>query len=72
LVAAARNALPAPEAVVAHRVLADDLALLADLDAQIGAAEAQIARLLPHTPFAPLTTVPGWGWSGPVTRLRGR
>ena len=61
LVAAARNALPAPEAVVARQVLADDLGLLADLDAQILTAEAQMARLLPDTPFAPLTSVPGWG-----------
>ena len=35
------------------------------LDAQIVAAEAKIAQLLPDTPFAPLTTVPGWGMSGP-------
>jgi transposase len=61
LVAAARAALPAPEAVVARQVLADDLVLLAGLDAQIVAAEAHIARLLPDTPFAPLITVPGWG-----------
>ena len=61
LVAAARTALPAPEAVVARQVLADDLVLLADLDAQIAAAEAQMAGLLPDTPFAPLTSVPGWG-----------
>ena len=61
LVAAARDALPTPEAVVARQVLADDLGLLADLDAQIAAAEAQIAGLLPDTPFAPLITVPGWG-----------
>jgi transposase len=61
LVAAARTALPAPEAVVARQVLADDLVLLACLDAQIAAAEAQMARLLPDTPFAPLTRVPGWG-----------
>ena len=61
LVAAARNALPAPEAVVARQVLVDDLVLLADLDAQIAAAEVQMARLLPDTPFAPLLTVPGWG-----------
>jgi transposase len=60
-VAAARNALPTPEAAIARPVLADDVALLADLDVQIGAAEAQMARLLPETPFAPLTTVPGWG-----------
>jgi transposase len=61
LVAAARAALPAPEALVARQVLADDLVLLAGLDAQIVAAEAHIARLLPDTPFAPLITVPGWG-----------
>jgi transposase len=61
LVAAARAALPAPEVVVARQVLADDLVLLAGLDAQIVAAEAKIAKLLPDTPFAPLTTVPGWG-----------
>jgi transposase len=35
--------------------------LLADLDAQVAAADAKIARLLPDTPFAPLITVPGWG-----------
>ena len=61
LVAAARAALPVPEAAVARQVLADDLALLACLDAQIAAAEAKLALLLPDTPFAPLTTVPGWG-----------
>jgi transposase len=61
LVAAARTALPAPEAVVARQVLADDLGLLAELDGQIVAAEAHIAKLLPDTPFAVLLTVPGWG-----------
>jgi transposase len=61
LVAAARNALPSPEAGVARQVLADDLSLLADLEAQILGAEAHLARLLPETPFAPLITVPGWG-----------
>jgi transposase len=61
LVAAARAVLPAPEAVVARQVLADDLGLLADLNAQIAAAEAKMAGLLPDTPFAPLITVPGWG-----------
>ena len=61
LVAAAHNSLPSPEAGVARQVLADDLMLLADLDAQILAAEAHMARLLPDTPFQPLTTVPGWG-----------
>jgi hypothetical protein len=34
---------------VARQVLADDLVLLAGLDAQIVAAEAQMARLLPDT-----------------------
>jgi hypothetical protein len=61
VVAAARTALPAREAVVARQVLADDLGLLAELDVQIAAAEAQIAKLLPDTPFAVLLTVPGWG-----------
>jgi transposase len=61
LVAAARAALPSAEAQVARQVLAEDLVLLACLDAQIGAAEAKLAQLLPDTPFAPLTTVPGWG-----------
>jgi transposase len=60
LVAAARDALPMPDAAVARAVLAADLALLADLDAQIDAATAQLARLLPDSPFAPLTSVPGW------------
>ena len=35
--------------------------LLADLDAQVAAAEATLAGLLPSSPFAPLTSVPGWG-----------
>jgi transposase len=30
-------------------------------DGQIAVAEAQIAKLLPDTPFAVLLTVPGWG-----------
>jgi transposase len=61
LVTAARAALPSPEAQVARRVLADDLMLLACLDAQIAAVEVKRAELLPDTPFALLTTVPGWG-----------
>jgi transposase len=60
-VVAAKDALPAPDAAVARIVLAADLRLLSDLDAQIDQAEAQMAALLPVTPFAPLTTVPGWG-----------
>ena len=61
LVQAARDALPTRDAAVARQVLAADLLLLADLDRQIGAAEAELARLLPDSPFAPLTSVPGWG-----------
>jgi transposase len=47
--------------MVARRVLAQDLALLADLDTQVAEAETQMAGLLPRTPFATLTTAPGWG-----------
>jgi transposase len=61
LVAAARDALVTAEAGAARQVLAADLALLAALDAQITAAEAELARLLPASPFASLTSVPGWG-----------
>jgi transposase len=61
LVTAARDALPTADAAVARRVLAADLTLLADLDAQVSAAEAELARLLPVSPFATLITVPGWG-----------
>ena len=43
LVTAAREALPTADAAVARRVLAADVALLADLDAQIAAAEAELA-----------------------------
>jgi transposase len=61
LVGAAREALPTAEAAVARRVLAADVGLLADLNTQIGAAEAELAALVPRSPFATLTTVPGWG-----------
>jgi transposase len=61
LVAAARDALPSPDAAVARRILAADLVLLAGLDTQIQTAETRIAELLPGSPFAPLLTVPGWG-----------
>lgn len=61
LVTAARDALPTADAAVARQVLAADLALLADLDTQIAVAEAELSRLLPASPFRPLTSVPGWG-----------
>lgn len=60
LVSAARDALPTADAAVARQVLAADLALLSDLDGQIAAAEAELARLLPASPFQTLTSVPGW------------
>jgi transposase len=60
-VAAARVALPTDEAVVARQVIVDDLALLGLLDSQIVETETRLASLLPDTPFAVLTTVPGWG-----------
>jgi transposase len=61
LIAAARAALPTAEADEARQVLAADLTLLGDLDAQIGAAEDRIAALLPATDYAVSTSVPGWG-----------
>jgi len=61
ILAAARNALPTLDAAVARQVLAADLALLADLDAQVATAETKMADLLPTSPFATLTSVPGWG-----------
>jgi transposase len=61
LVAAAKDVLPTDQAGVARRVLAEDLVLLAHLDAQISAAEWRLAALLPKTPFQVLTTTPGWG-----------
>jgi transposase len=61
LVQAARDALPTADAAVARAVLAADLVLLVDLDAQVDQATDQLARLLPVSPFAPLLSVPGWG-----------
>jgi transposase len=61
LVQAARDALPTAQAGVARQVLAADLRLLDDLDAQVRQAEAELARLLPASPYRTLTSVPGWG-----------
>ena len=61
LVTAARDALPTIDAAVARQILAADLALLRDVDAQVATAEAELARLLPDSPFRTLTSVPGWG-----------
>jgi transposase len=59
--AAAKDALPMPDAAVARAVLAAELTLLADLDAQIDAATAELAGLVPRSPFTTLLTVKGWG-----------
>lgn len=61
LITAARDALPTRDAVVARRVLATDVCLLTDLDSRIEQAEAELADLLPVSPFSTLTSVPGWG-----------
>lgn len=61
LVGAARDALPMPDAGIAGQILAADLALLVDLDAQVAAAEEAMSALLPNSPYATLVTVPGWG-----------
>jgi transposase len=61
IVDAARQALPVPGAEVSRRLLADDLRLLAHVEAQIAQADRAIQALLPATPFAVLTTTPGWG-----------
>lgn len=61
LVAAARDALPTRDAVIARRILVADLELLSDLDDQIHSAEIALGLLLPRSPYATLTSVPGWG-----------
>lgn len=61
LVAAARDALPTRDAASAREMLVEDLALLKVLDEQIAAVEDQLADLVPTSPFATLTSVPGWG-----------
>lgn len=60
LVAAAREALPTRDAAVAREMLVEDLALLEVLDGQVAAVEEQLAAVLPTSPFAVLTSVPGW------------
>jgi transposase len=61
LLAAAKGSIPGAQAAIARQVLAADLRLLVDLDAQINDAESQLAALLPQTEYAVLATVPGWG-----------
>jgi transposase len=59
-VAAARAALPLEGAATARELVAADLALLEGLESQADAAQRRIGELLPATPFAILTTTPGW------------
>jgi transposase len=61
LVTAARDALPTRDAVIARRVLARGPGPVADLEEQIAQAEAELAELVPASPFRTLTSVPGWG-----------
>jgi transposase len=61
LVAAARQALPTPEAGVARQVLTADLALLAALDGQLAEVDARLTALVPATAYGVLTSGPGWG-----------
>ena len=61
IVDAAKQALPVPGADIARQMLAEDLGLLARIEADIAAADAAIGDLLPMTPFGILTTTPGWG-----------
>jgi transposase len=60
LVLAAREALPTRDAAVAREILAHDLCMLTVLDHQATQAEDHLGALLPNTPFAVLTSVPGW------------
>jgi transposase len=59
-VTAARAALPLEGAATARELVAADLELLQRLEHQAQEAEERIAGLLPSTPFAVLTTTPGW------------
>ncbi|ALV39918.1 hypothetical protein AU252_01030 [Pseudarthrobacter sulfonivorans] len=56
-----RDAQTTAEATVGRQVLVADLSPLTEMPAQIATAEAEFARFLPLSPFATLTTTPGWG-----------
>jgi transposase len=60
LLVAAREALPTPDAVVARQIVVNDMQMLVVLDRQAAQAEDHLGLLLPQTPFAVLTSVPGW------------
>lgn len=61
VVGAARDslALPTPERAVLAEILAADVALFERVEADMVRAEAELARLLPDTPAAVLTSLPG-------------
>lgn len=59
-VTAAKAALPLDGAATARELVAADLELLERLETHAAEAERRIAELLPSTPFAVLTTTPGW------------
>lgn len=59
-VAAAKTAVPLEGVDTARRLLAADPALLETLESHAAQAEAELARVLPATPFQILTTTPGW------------
>jgi hypothetical protein len=66
LVAVAREALPTRDAAAAREMVAHDLQMLHVLDQQASQAEERLRALLPSTPFAVLTTVPGWATVRPA------
>ena len=61
IVTAARHCLPVHGAEIARTILAADLRMLTDIEAQIAEAETAIETVLPATPFHVLRTTPGWG-----------
>jgi hypothetical protein len=60
-----------PGATVARQVLAAELALLRDLGAQIAAAEAELARLLPVTGSPPSRDPARWQGRPQIDRAAG-
>ena len=71
LVAAARDALPTADALIARRVLAADLRLLHELEQEVTATEQELAILLPDSPFADVDHGARLG-RGPRRELRRR
>jgi transposase len=59
-VSTARVALTSEQGAATRVVLAEDLGLLEALDEQVAMAEQRLGVLVARTPFAVLTTTPGW------------